>query len=211
VDESHARDQVWHRLGGSISSLPDPASDHAKAAVKSCARSQADSSVYRFRFKSGEARFRFAIFFQRRFDQDDLFFASQVLQWSMVNSRHTHRSASRERNVLLVRNRFIASRSHTTPYGAHKHFVTRFCGSIPQSREQLPEGKDAYRETMVETCGKTPEPEPSVKGLPPEKKQPQPGWHYLRVATPGRSPNFGEYHKGQNKFCGQPVFMLCRA
>lgn len=43
------------------------------------------------------------------------------------------------------------------------------------------DGKGAYREAMVETWGKVPEPKPSGKGLPPEKKQPQPGWHYLQV------------------------------
>jgi len=43
------------------------------------------------------------------------------------------------------------------------------------------DGKDGYREAMVETWGKAPEPKPSGKGLPPEKKQPQPGWHYLQV------------------------------
>ena len=43
------------------------------------------------------------------------------------------------------------------------------------------DGKGAYREAMVETWGKAPEPKPSGKGLPPEKKQPQPGWHYLQV------------------------------
>lgn len=43
------------------------------------------------------------------------------------------------------------------------------------------DGKGAYREAMVETWGKVPEAQPSGKGLPPEKKQPQPGWHYLQV------------------------------
>jgi hypothetical protein len=37
------------------------------------------------------------------------------------------------------------------------------------------------RELKVETWGKAPEPKPSGKGLQPEKKQPQPGWHYLQV------------------------------
>ena len=43
------------------------------------------------------------------------------------------------------------------------------------------DGKGAYREAMVETWGKVPEPKPSGKGFVPEKKQPQPGWHYLQV------------------------------
>jgi hypothetical protein len=43
------------------------------------------------------------------------------------------------------------------------------------------DGKGAYREAMVETWGKVPARKPSGKGLPPEKKQPQPGWHYLQV------------------------------
>jgi len=43
------------------------------------------------------------------------------------------------------------------------------------------DGKGAYREALVETWGKVPAPKPSGKGLPPEQKQPQPGWHYLQV------------------------------
>ncbi len=43
------------------------------------------------------------------------------------------------------------------------------------------DGKGAYREAMVETWGKVPARKPGGKGLPPEKKQPQPGWHYLQV------------------------------
>lgn len=43
------------------------------------------------------------------------------------------------------------------------------------------DGKGAYREAMVETWGKVPPRKPGGKGLPPEKKQPQPGWHYLQV------------------------------
>lgn len=43
------------------------------------------------------------------------------------------------------------------------------------------DGRGAYREAMVETWGKVPEPKPSGKGFIPEKKQPQPGWHYLQV------------------------------
>jgi hypothetical protein len=43
------------------------------------------------------------------------------------------------------------------------------------------DGKGDYREAMVETWGKVPEPKPSGKGFVPEKKQPQPGWHYLQV------------------------------
>jgi hypothetical protein len=43
------------------------------------------------------------------------------------------------------------------------------------------DGKGAYREAMVETWGKVPARKPIGKGLPPEKKQPQPGWHYLQV------------------------------
>jgi len=43
------------------------------------------------------------------------------------------------------------------------------------------DGKGAYREAMVETWGEVPARKPSGKGLPPEKKQPQPGWHYLQV------------------------------
>lgn len=43
------------------------------------------------------------------------------------------------------------------------------------------DGKGAYREAMVETWGKVPARKPGAKGLPPEKKQPQPGWHYLQV------------------------------
>jgi hypothetical protein len=34
---------------------------------------------------------------------------------------------------------------------------------------------------MVETWGKVPARKPGGKGLPPEQKQPQPGWHYLQV------------------------------
>lgn len=34
------------------------------------------------------------------------------------------------------------------------------------------DGKGAYHEAMVETWGKVPEPKPSGKCLPPEKKQP---------------------------------------
>lgn len=43
------------------------------------------------------------------------------------------------------------------------------------------DGKGAYREAMVETWGKVPEPKPGNKGFVPEQKQPQPGWHYLQV------------------------------
>jgi hypothetical protein len=43
------------------------------------------------------------------------------------------------------------------------------------------DGRGAYREAMVETWGQVPEPKPSGKGFIPEKKQPQPGWHYLQV------------------------------
>jgi hypothetical protein len=43
------------------------------------------------------------------------------------------------------------------------------------------DGKGAYREALVETWGKVPEPKPSGKGFKPEKKQPQPGWHSLQV------------------------------
>jgi len=43
------------------------------------------------------------------------------------------------------------------------------------------DGKGAYREAMVETWGQVPAPKPSGKGFVPEKKQPQPGWHYLQV------------------------------
>src|SRR5262249_38615293 len=81
------------------------------------------------RFESGETRFQFTIFFEQRFDQHDEFFTRQVLQLLMVNRRLTHRSPSREKNVPLIRDRFIASRSDTTPYGTRKHLVTRFCGS----------------------------------------------------------------------------------
>src|SRR5215470_14934328 len=82
-----------------------------------------------FRFESGETRFQFTIFIEQRFDQHDEFFTCQVLQLLMVNRRFTHRSPSREKNVPLIRDRFIASRSDTTPYGTRKHLVTRFCGS----------------------------------------------------------------------------------
>lgn len=43
------------------------------------------------------------------------------------------------------------------------------------------DGKGAYREALVETWGKVPAPKPRGKGFVPEKKQPQPGWHYLQV------------------------------
>ncbi|MBO0858226.1 MAG: hypothetical protein J2P21_07160 [Chloracidobacterium sp.] len=43
------------------------------------------------------------------------------------------------------------------------------------------DGKGAYREAMVETCGEVPARKPGGKGLTPEKKQPQPGCHYLQV------------------------------
>ena len=43
------------------------------------------------------------------------------------------------------------------------------------------DGKGAYREALVETWGQVPPPKPSGKGFVPEKKQPQPGWHYLQV------------------------------
>ena len=41
------------------------------------------------------------------------------------------------------------------------------------------DGRGAYREAMVETWGKVPP--YKATGLPPERKQPQPGWHYLQV------------------------------
>lgn len=43
------------------------------------------------------------------------------------------------------------------------------------------DGKGAYREAMVDTWGKVPK-RKSNRGLPPEAKQPQPGWHYVQVA-----------------------------
>ncbi len=43
------------------------------------------------------------------------------------------------------------------------------------------DGKGAYREAIGETWGKVPPRKPSGKGFPPEKKQPQPDWHYLQV------------------------------
>lgn len=42
------------------------------------------------------------------------------------------------------------------------------------------DGKGAYREALVDTWGKVPEPK-SHRGLPPEAKQPQPDWHYVQV------------------------------
>lgn len=61
---------------------------------------------------------------------------------------------------------------------------------MKQSKERWPQqalpaiatdGKGAYREALVETWGKMPARKLSGQGLPPEKKQPQPGWHYLQV------------------------------
>jgi hypothetical protein len=52
----------------------------------------------------------------------------------------------------------------------------------PEAPPQMAtDGKGAYREAMVETWGQVPERKPSGKGFAPEKKQPQPGWHYLQV------------------------------
>lgn len=41
------------------------------------------------------------------------------------------------------------------------------------------DGKGSYREAMVETWGQVPE--YKGRGKPPTRKQPQPGWHYLKV------------------------------
>jgi hypothetical protein len=43
------------------------------------------------------------------------------------------------------------------------------------------DGKGAYREALVETWGKAPEPNPDGKRSAPAQKQPQPGWQYLQV------------------------------
>jgi hypothetical protein len=42
---------------------------------------------------------------------------------------------------------------------------------------------------MVETLGKAFEPKPTAIGLPPEKKQPQPGWRHLQVVKRRFWPN----------------------
>lgn len=41
------------------------------------------------------------------------------------------------------------------------------------------DGQGSYREAMVETWGQVPE--YAGRGRPPTQKQPQPGWHYLKV------------------------------
>jgi len=41
------------------------------------------------------------------------------------------------------------------------------------------DGKGSYREALVDTWGQVPE--YSGRGRPPTHKQPQPGWHYLKV------------------------------
>jgi len=54
-------------------------------------------------------------------------------------------------------------------------------GHAQASPPMATDGKGAYREAMVETWGQVPARKPNGKGLPLEKKQPQPGWHYLQV------------------------------